>query len=66
MASIIQAVVEKVASLFRKKKIKREIVVNIEKLETRVAVLENGRLEEYMIEHPDEERLVGSIFRGRI
>ena len=26
MASIIQAVVEKVASLFRKKKIKREIV----------------------------------------
>ena len=66
MASIIKAVVEKVAGFFRKKKVKREIVVNIEKLETRVAVLENGRLEEYMIEHPDEERLVGSIFRGRI
>ena len=66
MASIIQAVVDKIAGFFKKKKIKREIVVNIEKLETRVAVLENGRLEEYMIEHPDEERLVGSIFRGRI
>ena len=66
MASIIQAVVDKVVGFFKKKKIKREIVVNIEKLETRVAVLENGRLEEYMIEHPDEERLVGSIFRGRI
>ena len=66
MASIIQAVVDKIAGFFKKKKVKREIVVNIEKLETRVAVLENGRLEEYMIEHPDEERLVGSIFRGRI
>ena len=54
MASIIQAVVDKIAGIFKKKKIKREIVVNIEKLETRVAVLENGRLEEYMIEHPDE------------
>ena len=58
MASIIQAVVDKITGFFKKKKIKREIVVNIEKLETRVAVLENGRLEEYMIEHPDEERLV--------
>ena len=66
MPSIIQAVVDKVVGFFRKKKVKREIIVNIEKLETRVAVLENGRLEEYMIEHPDEERLVGSIFRGRI
>ena len=66
MASIIKAVVDRIASFFQKKKVKREIVVNIEKLETRVAVLENGRLEEYMIEHPDEERLVGSIFRGRI
>ena len=66
MASIIKAVVDRIASFFQKKRVKREIVVNIEKLETRVAVLENGRLEEYMIEHPDEERLVGSIFRGRI
>jgi ribonuclease G len=41
---------------------KREIIVNVEQLETRVAVIENGRLEEYMVEHPEEERLVGSIF----
>jgi ribonuclease G len=45
---------------------KREIIVNVEQLETRVAVIENGRLEEYMVEHPEEERLVGSIFKGRI
>jgi ribonuclease G len=46
--------------------IKREIIINCEGLETRVAVLENGRLEEFMIEHPQEERLVGSIYKGRI
>lgn len=46
--------------------IKREIIINCERLETRVAVLENGRLEEFMVEHPQEDRLVGSIFKGRI
>lgn len=45
---------------------KREIIVNVEKLETRVAVIESGRLEEFQIEHPTQERLVGSIFKGRI
>jgi ribonuclease G len=46
--------------------LKREIIVNCEKLETRVAVLENGKLEEYQVEHPMDERFVGSIFKGRI
>ncbi len=64
--SIITTVVSKVASWLKKNKVRREIAVNVEKLETRVAVLENGRLEEYMVEHPEEERLVGSIFKGRI
>ncbi len=50
----------------KKQTIKREIVINAEKLETRVAVLENGRLEEFQVEHPAEERLVGSIYKGRI
>ncbi|MBQ6926137.1 MAG: Rne/Rng family ribonuclease, partial [Kiritimatiellae bacterium] len=52
--------------LFGKKQIKREIVVNAEKLETRVAVVEDGNLEEFQVEHPSHERLVGSIFKGRI
>ena len=51
---------------FKRSKLKREIIVNVEKLETRVAVMENGRLEEYMVEHPEEERLVGSVFKGRV
>ncbi|MEI6970077.1 MAG: Rne/Rng family ribonuclease [bacterium] len=50
----------------RKKQMKREIVVNAETLETRVAILENGKLEEFMIERPTEERVVGSIYLGRV
>ena len=50
----------------KRSKTKREIIVNVEKLETRVAVIENGRLEEFMVEHHEEERLVGSVFKGRI
>ena len=68
MAIGIKAIIEKVTGTisdwFRKKALKREIIVNVEKLETRVAVLENDKLEEYMVEHPEEERLVGSVFRG--
>ena len=48
------------------KKVKREIIVNAESLETRVAVLEDGHLEEFFIERPSEERIVGGIFKGRI
>ena len=59
-------IVEKIMTALRGERVKREIVVNVEKLETRVAVMEDGRLEEYMVEHPEEERLVGSIFKGRI
>ncbi len=50
----------------KRAKLRREIVINVEKLETRVAVMENGRLEEFMVEHPEEERLVGSVFKGRV
>ena len=68
MAIGIKAIIEKVtgtvADWFKTRTLKREIIVNVEKLETRVAVLENDKLEEYMVEHPEEERLVGSVFRG--
>jgi ribonuclease G len=50
----------------RRKRIKREIVINAEALETRVAVLEGGHLEEFQVEHPTEERIVGNIYKGRI
>lgn len=44
----------------------KEIVINAESLELRVAVLEKNRLEEFTIERTNDERLVGSIFKGRI
>ena len=62
--TIIETVAGTITDWFKKKTLKREIIVNVEKLETRVAVLENDKLEEYMVEHPEEERLVGSVFRG--
>jgi ribonuclease G len=49
-----------------RKMTKREIIVNAESLETRVAILEDGHLEEFFIERPTEERIVGSIYKGRI
>jgi len=44
----------------------RQIVINAEALETRVAVMEGGKLEEFQVEHPTEERIVGSIYKGKI
>jgi ribonuclease G len=42
------------------------IVINCEKLETRVALVENGSLEEYNVEREGDENIVGSIFKGRV
>lgn len=53
-------------SFFKRRKSEREIVINAESLETRVAVIEFGKLEEYLVEHASKERIVGSIFKGRI
>ncbi len=41
-----------------------KIIVNCEKLETRVALLEDGVLEEYSVERTNDENIVGSIFKG--
>ncbi len=45
---------------------RKEIIINAESLEKRVAVLENGVLEELSIERTTDERLVGSVFKGRV
>ena len=46
---------------------KKQIILNCEELETRFALLRNGRLEEYEIERRDEDELLaGSIYLGRI
>jgi ribonuclease G len=60
-------VIKKVHRLLRPvKKTHKEVIINAESLETRVAVMEEGRLEEFTIERTTEERLVGSIFKGKV
>ncbi len=56
----------KIRKFFGPKKLAEgnKIVVNCEKLETRVALLENGSLEEYTVERANDENIVGSIFKG--
>lgn len=59
--------VKKVQRLIKPvKHINKEVIINAEALETRVAVIEEGRLEEFTIERTSEERLVGSIFKGKV
>ena len=60
-------VIKKVQRLIKPvKKLHKEVVINAESLETRVAVLEAGKLEEFTIERTSDERLVGSIFKGKV
>ena len=48
------------------KRVHKEIIINAESLEIRVAVLEEGKLEDFNIERTTDDRLVGSIFRGKV
>ena len=43
-----------------------KIVLSVEKLESRVALLENGRLEEYSVERKSSRNIVGSVYKGRV
>ena len=43
-----------------------KLIINCEKLERRVALLEGGVLEEYSIERQTDRNIVGSIFKGRV
>ena len=44
----------------------REILINIETQEKRVAILSDGRLEEFYIERPQDKTIVGNIYKGII
>src|SRR5437868_10482416 len=43
-----------------------KLIVSVEKLERRVALLENGRLEEYSVERNSSRNIVGSVYKGRV
>ncbi len=58
---------QKILSVFRKEKGSyRELIINSEPLEKRVALLVDGRLEKFEIERESDNRMVGGIFKGRI
>jgi ribonuclease G len=60
-------VIRKVRRLIKPEaKTHKELIINAESLEVRVALVEQGRLEELTIERTTEERLVGSIFKGKV
>ncbi|HXT40927.1 MAG TPA: Rne/Rng family ribonuclease [Candidatus Angelobacter sp.] len=64
---VANRVIKKVQKFIKpEKKIHKEVIINAESLETRVAVLEEGKLEEFTIERTSDERLVGSIFKGKV
>ena len=44
----------------------KDILISVEAQETRVAVTEQKRLEEYYVERSSDTRMVGSIYKGRI
>ncbi len=72
---MLQKIVQTTISLFQKVKkfiglsprqTGNKLIITVEKLETRVALLENGMLEEYNIERSSDQNIVGSIFKGRV
>ena len=42
------------------------LILSVEKLETRVALLEGGRLEEYSVERKSARNIVGSVYKGKV
>ncbi len=45
---------------------KSEIIINASTHETRIAILEDDRLVEIWVERPDNERMVGDIYLGKV
>jgi|TARA_B110000438_G_scaffold303664_1_gene366345 ribonuclease G len=60
---VIQRLVEKIR---KEKRSYREVIINSEPLERRVAVLNEGVLEKFELERAGDDRLVGAIFKGKI
>lgn len=43
-----------------------KIIIGADEEETRMGLVEDGRLVEYLVERSEEQHLVGSIFKGRV
>lgn len=45
---------------------KTEIIINASTHETRIAIIEENKLVEVWVERPDNERMVGDIYKGKV
>src|SRR6187401_2101908 len=58
---------QKILAVFQKEKGSyRELIINSEPLEKRVALLVDGTLDRFEIERESDNRMVGGIYKGRI
>ena len=48
----------------RYKSVKRDIIISVTLKQTRVAIIEDGKLVELMFDHESEKRMVGDIYKG--
>src|SRR3954463_312453 len=53
-------------SYARRDPMKREILINANPRETRVAIIEDDQLVELLVDRPDARRMVGDIYLGRV
>src|SRR4030067_2049855 len=44
----------------------KEIAINVNEYETRIALLEDKKLVELWVERPETERIVGDIYKGKV
>ncbi len=45
---------------------KRDILINASPRETRVAILEDDQLVELLVDRPDNRRMVGDVYLGKV
>ena len=57
--------VKRILGLSRRKT-GNKLIISVEKLERRVALLEDGQLEEYSVERESTRNIVGSVYKGRV
>lgn len=50
----------------KNQKMKKEIIINASSTETRIAILEDRSLVELFVEQPEQERMVGDIYKGKV
>lgn len=51
---------------YKEKRVKSEIIINAAIHETRIAILEDSKLVEIWVERPENERMVGDIYKGTV